>query len=198
VKDGRPVMDERSRAMRDALDRVAQRGSNAPAQADLFQALNSGALFSDCRKYRYRLWRIWDGAKQPLCFIGLNPSDADEHYNDPTVTRMIERAHAYSLGGLIVVNVYALVSTDPQGLRGPLYPVGENGDDRTDIEILKAARESGLVICGWGTKAGKRGHELMRRLKAAGIVPHALKLNKDGSPCHPLYLSYELKPVALV
>lgn len=44
----------------------------------------SGALFSPCRLYRYKLWRKW-GDAPPAVFVMLNPSTADEIDNDPTV-----------------------------------------------------------------------------------------------------------------
>src|SRR3546814_13880135 len=48
---------------------------------DLF--MQSGATFSACRRYRYRLWRRWaDGPTAAL--IAMNPSTADEVRNDPT------------------------------------------------------------------------------------------------------------------
>ena len=34
----------------------------------------NGAEFSEGRKYRYALWRIWDSSKPLVMFIGLNPS----------------------------------------------------------------------------------------------------------------------------
>jgi hypothetical protein len=30
-------------------------------------------IISDCNKYRYSLWRIWDKEKPIFTFIGLNP-----------------------------------------------------------------------------------------------------------------------------
>ena len=45
----------------------------------------SGAVFSDCRKFRYALWRMWDEDKPLVMIIGLNPSTADEKVNDPTI-----------------------------------------------------------------------------------------------------------------
>lgn len=157
----------------------------------------AGALFSDCRRYRYRLWRKWNDGPQ-LCFIGLNPSIADETELDPTITRLVTRAKHLGFSGLQVVNVFALVSTDPRGLWKEAYPVGENGQDRTNIEITIAVRESGLVLCGWGAHAGKRGLEVLEKLRGLGVVPHALKINKDGSPQHPLYLPYSLQPEPMV
>ncbi len=31
-----------------------------------------GAEFSECRQYRYALWRMWDRSKPPVMFVGLN------------------------------------------------------------------------------------------------------------------------------
>src|SRR5262245_23656231 len=50
----------------------------------------SGAIFSDCEKYRYVLWRQWDLLDPEPCFmafVGLNPSTADESLDDPTIRR---------------------------------------------------------------------------------------------------------------
>ncbi len=42
----------------------------------------------------------------------------------------------------------------------------------------------------------ERGPALARLLiTEAGIVPHVLRLAKNGTPWHPLYLSESLKPV---
>ena len=43
--------------------------------------MEKGAKISDCNKYRYSLWRIWDKEKPIFTFIGLNPSTAD-HIQD--------------------------------------------------------------------------------------------------------------------
>ncbi|QBE68839.1 protein of unknown function DUF1643 [Synechococcus sp. WH 8101] len=44
-------------------------------------AVKSDAIFSDCRTYRYALWRLWDDSRPCAMFIGLNPSSADEAIN---------------------------------------------------------------------------------------------------------------------
>ena len=51
-----------------------------------------GAIFSEDRKYRYVLWRVWNLSRPIFLQIGLNPSKADERINDPTITRGIVRA----------------------------------------------------------------------------------------------------------
>lgn len=74
----------------------------------------SGASFSECRKYRYLLWRVWDESKPAAVFLMLNPSTADDVDNDPTVERCQRRVHALGYGSLKVVNIFAYRSTIPQ------------------------------------------------------------------------------------
>lgn len=83
----------------------------------------SGAAFSPCRRYRYRLWRTW-GDAAPAVFVMLNPSTADEIENDPTVERCERRARAMGFGGLRVANIFSLRSTDPTALYTSDDPVG--------------------------------------------------------------------------
>lgn len=157
---------------------------------DLFQ--NSGAVFSPCRLYRYALWRTWDADKAPLLFVMLNPSTADEVANDPTVERCERRARAMGFGGLRVANIFAYRSTDPGALYGLDDPVGPDNDQA----ILDAVAVAGLVVCGWGKHGNLRGRgEAVRALIAStGKAPHYLELNNDGTPKHPLYVGYSVKP----
>ena len=41
------------------------------------------AWFSHDRKKRYSLTRTWDASKGHVMFIGLNPSTANQHNDDP-------------------------------------------------------------------------------------------------------------------
>jgi hypothetical protein len=156
----------------------------------------AGATFSACGVYRYRLWRRWRGDGAPaLCFLMLNPSTADEVTNDATVSRCGERATRLGFGALEVVNLFALRSTDPAALYRHHDPVGRENDDA----ILAAARACKLVICGWGNHGAlhHRGRSVLAMLTANRITPHALRLNADGSPAHPLYLPYSLLPTPI-
>lgn len=157
----------------------------------LFPELN-GAVFSPCRRYRYRLWRTWEPAKPPVTFVMLNPSTADEVSNDPTVERCQRRAVAMGYGGLRVANIFALRSTDPGALYAEPDPVGPDND----AAIIEQAQESGLVVCAWGTHGNlqQRGAAVLDLLRAHAVVPCHLGRNADGSPKHPLYVSYTVAP----
>ena len=157
--------------------------------------MRTGAEFSADRKYRYRLYRIWNDALKPAVFIMLNPSTADEIQNDPTVERCQQRSIQMGYGGVIVVNIFAWRSTDPEALYDLPDPIGlEN-----NRHILRAASEAGIVVCGWGKHGNlhNRGLDVLHMLRKHGAKPHAIKVNKDGSPAHPLYLSYKLLPTPI-
>lgn len=101
-------------------------------------------------------------------------------------------------GGLIVTNAFALRSTKPAALRGPIEPIGPENDRH----IQKAAADSALVVCGWDKHSDavtpRRGQQILTAIRAAGRVPHALKLNGDGSPQHPLYVGYAVHPTPMI
>ncbi len=151
-----------------------------------------GAIFSPCRRYRYRLWRRWDEG-DACAFVMLNPSTADEISNDPTIERCERRAKDWGYGRLDVVNLFALRSTDPKALYAATDPVGPDNFEH----IVSAVCESAITVLAWGAH-GKHcgmGPNMMLRMKQ--FYPdkaRVLKLNKDGSPAHPLYLPYSLKP----
>jgi hypothetical protein len=155
---------------------------------------DTGATFSPCRTWRYRLWRTW-GRRPSLAFVMLNPSVADEVENDPTVERCQRRAVAGGYGGVTVVNLFALRSTDPKALYRHADPVGPGND----AEILDVARQAGRVVCAWGAhgKLRGRGARVLALLREAGVEPHALRIGKDGQPGHPLYLPYALEPAPM-
>lgn len=153
---------------------------------------DSGAVFSDCRRYRYRLWRVWDTSKPPVLFIMLNPSTADEVKNDPTVERCERRVRQMSYaGGLVVCNLFGYRATDPKEMKAQQDPIGPEND----ATILAAAKVSGKVILAWGShgKHMGRGQEVVRMLRAHGINNlQFLTLGKDGEPGHPLYVGYHV------
>lgn len=153
----------------------------------------SSATFSHDEKYRYDLMRYVGGeAYSRLVFVMLNPSTANEVENDPTVARCVERARRMGYRELVVCNIFALRSTDPRRLVVEPDPVGPENNRF----LLDHVRHPGAkVICAWGDWGwiGGRG-KLVARMLAQHAPLHVLKLNRDGAPAHPLYLSYDLQP----
>lgn len=143
----------------------------------------NGAIFSDDREYRYRLWRTWDVERPTVAFIMLNPSTADETTMDPTCTRCRGYAEDWGYGRLVVGNLFALRSTDPEGLYDHPDPVGPDNDDHLRAIVEDADR----VIVAWGNhgELNGRGEQVGEMLDAD---LYALSVTQDGQPGHPLYL----------
>ena len=145
------------------------------------------AAFSRCGRYRWWLRRCWDPARPPLLFVGLNPSRADGHRADPTLRRLLSYAAAWGFGSLEVLNLFALVATDPALLRRSADPVGR----RNDAWIRRALRRrpQAPVWIGWGNQGRwwGRDQELLALLERLGRGPLALDRTAAGLPRHPLY-----------
>jgi hypothetical protein len=138
------------------------------------------------------LWRQWDAAKPVANFLMLNPSTADELKLDPSCTRARRYAEAWGYGALIVTNVFGFRNTNPNELRKTPDPIGTGND----AAIVRAAKESAIVVCAWGNHGEFQGRakEVLRKLKAKNIRLHALRVNANGEPAHPLYLPGNLRP----
>ena len=152
----------------------------------------SGAVFSDCRKYRYALWRMWNEHKPIAMIIGLNPSTADQTRNDPTITRCISFASSWGYGGVCVTNLFVFRATAPTELKAHHDPIGKEND----AWVHEMTKGAAITVAAWGN----HGKFLNRSLE---ILPsldqlHCIKMNKSGEPAHPLYLKAELKPVPMI
>lgn len=153
--------------------------------------MRKDAIISDCKYYRYDLWRIWDDELPPLIVVGLNPSTADATLDDPTIRKCIGFAKRWGFGALCMLNLYAFRSTYPRILKHLKHPVGPSNDfwlkTRFEMETM--------ILCAWGNNADpKRVGEVL------GLIPEgrrvmALKVTKKGQPQHPLYVPYECSPV---
>lgn len=152
----------------------------------------SGATFSACRRWRYLLWRCWDDAAPVANFLMLNPSAADEKVLDPTCARARDFAERWGFGALLVTNVFAWRATDPLAMKAVRDPVGRGND----AAILRAAKQSAIVVCAWGNHGShlQRSPEVLRLLQDAGVDLHVLRVNAGGEPAHPLYLPGMLRP----
>ena len=148
---------------------------------DLFDTGNNGAAFSDCRRYRYALWRIWDESKPLVMFIGLNPSTANEINADATINKVKKISIHNGYGGFYMMNCFPYVSTDPK----LLYDCsGSVDNERWLKEISEKCKD---VVFAWGD------FDVIKKLGVDYILSKqfpnakALWINKSGSPKHPLY-----------
>lgn len=172
---------------------MSSQATRTPAgSVDLRPVTHGGAVFSDCRRYRYALSRTWDQAGKLVVFCGLNPSTADETQDDPTVRRELAFARAWGFGRYVKVNAYAFRSTDPKGLWAP--GVEPCGPDNL-AAITDTARNADMFVAAWGNNIRPaQAWTLRLALSIAHVDVYALRLTKSGEPSHPLYLPASLQP----
>lgn len=153
--------------------------------------MKTGAELSECRKYRYALWRIWDDTKPHVMIIGLNPSKADETEDDPTIRRCINFAKSWGYGGVCIANLFAFRETKPTNMKASIDPIGAE----SNVWLIKLAKEADIVVAAWGND----GSYLKRSDTVKNIISnlHYLKMNKSGEPAHPLYLKKTLTPLPM-
>lgn len=157
--------------------------------SSLFVDDTSTAVISDDGTYRYRLRRRWDANAGTCAFIMLNPSTADGTEDDATIRRCIGYAKDWGYGELVVGNLFALRSTDPDNLRDHPDPVGPEND----AWLSKIVDAADRVVAAWGTNGSylDRGREVVQGLD---VGLYALNTTKDGHPCHPLYQPADAEP----
>lgn len=156
---------------------------------DEWDGMLATAVMDESRTYRYLLTRIWDTSRPAMTVLMLNPSTADHRQNDPTITRLAGEkgfARRFGMGGIVVVNLFALRSTNPRALRDHTDPVGPHNDPF----IRQAAGQGGLVVAAWGAGGvlHDRGRQVTGALSRAGISLTAFGVTSTGQPRHPLYL----------
>lgn len=157
------------------------------------------ATFNASRSHRYVLTRIWNPDVAPLVVVGLNPSTADAFQLDPTITRLRKRAQQRGDGGLVMLNLFGLRSTDPRELKRHPDPVGLSNDQL----ILEHTADAALVLAAWGAheqhlvrRHRGRGDQIAEMLLGAGRQLHCLGTTTAGHPRHPLYVPTAAELVA--
>lgn len=160
------------------------------------------ATFSPCGRYRYQLTRQWHAGDPAWCvWWMLNPSKASATESDLTVAKTIGFAQRWGFGGNIIVNMFALVSTNPKIMALDHDPIGPDNDVHL-WNILRAPSVT-RIVCAWGNlptgctdgPLWRRIDEWARHLKD-DCRTVCLGRTKNGEPRHPSRLGYnaEVEP----
>jgi hypothetical protein len=158
-------------------------------QTALFADTSCGATLSECRLYRYQLWRVWDDSKPYLNIIGLNPSTADERTDDPTIRRCVDFAKQWNFGALYMTNLFAWRDKSPAAMKKALEPIGQDNNGW----LIETAAYAGLVMAAWGI----HGTFKERDKAVIAMLPklYCFGTNDDGTPKHPLFLPKDTKAI---
>lgn len=162
-------------------------------ETELKMPMERSALFNRKGNHRKVLIRSWNGNyPTKLCtFVMLNPSTAGATEDDPTVRRCIGFAMREGCKALRIVNLFTYRATDPKELLLVDKPKKLNTYD-ADIYINEAARDSGLIIAGWGALHPSlewRAAEVLELFKDHKANVWCLGKTAGDQPKHPLYLS---------
>lgn len=158
-----------------------------------------GAVLSDDRLHRYRLWRTvapLADALRVLAFVMLNPSTADALANDPTVHKCVAIARVAGYGRVEVVNLYSYRATDPGTLKraitvwGTSRPDAVTGGAANRDAIASVAAAADAIVCAWG--AQPRFVLEARVPEVLALLPEAKRVclgrTHAGHPKHPLFV----------
>lgn len=150
--------------------------------------MNKGAKFSECGKYRYQLWRIWDESKPLVQLIGLNPSTANADNDDSTIRRISSLVAHNGYGGFYMTNLFGWISPSPDDL----LSVADAQKDNTKWLFDTTKHVKNIVFCWGNFKQAVKTANAISSVMACG-QPLCFGKNKNGSPKHPLYLKSNTK-----
>lgn len=168
--------------------------------------IDRDATLSADGRYRWTLSRCWDPSMRlPWCgWIMLNPSTADAEVDDRTIGRCMGFARSWGYGGITVVNLFGLISTDPAELRTAAHPVAPPDQVGMHDDVILGIGTDGVcpvVVAAWGVDGVLHGRDrhVARLYREAGVELHCLGTTKDGHPRHPLYLpaTQQLEPFVM-
>ena len=150
------------------------------------------AYFSNDEIYRYYLGRYFKPKKEGvldeyLYWIMLNPSTATKNEDDRSVRKCTEIAKRLDYDGCVILNLFALRSTDPNELYKHPKPIGEFND----LYLLLITSIPVTIVCAWGNHGlfQDRYKKIINLIKESQVdlKVKCIGKNKSGMPKHPLY-----------
>lgn len=149
--------------------------------------LETEAIFSDDNQHRYLLKKTWDKDKKIISVITCYPNFEGIKKLDLTTQLILNKvSEMKDFGSINFVNLYSNMITTTN-----IKHIENSHDNHTDIQIMKAVKESDEIILAWGAYAKKpvvesRVNEVLEMLK-----PHKKKVKRLINPAtneimHPL------------
>lgn len=146
--------------------------------------------------HRYELRRSWMGNGGLVCFVMLNPSTADDVFDDPTIRKCIGFAKRWGFSRLVVTNLFAYRATDPADLKFYYSKDKELAiGSLNDSYIMRNAHVADKIVLAWGTHPIAREREIVAQMLAAKYNLFCIRTTKNGSPVHPVREPYTDAPV---
>jgi hypothetical protein len=148
--------------------------------------------------HRYILRREWAGKGGVVNFIMLNPSTADDVFDDATIRRCVGFAKRWGFSGLVVTNLFAYRATQPKDLKTLLSTNGgfrlAIGEDNT-AHLDREARKAKTIVCAWGDNCDVLPHRDLDVILMLRIYElYCIRRTKKGNPAHPVREAYTVAP----
>lgn len=170
--------------------------------------IQGDAVFARDRTLRCELRRWWvERPKRWAAWLMLNPSDAGEQKNDPTMHRVIRFTRSWGYDGCIVVNINPFISSDPAAMwqwakweaNGPDYYARDDMQSNLG-DIERVGRMSCLRMVAFGAAPALKDELWLEQCIEAFGQPfdypesgwsyieqlHCLGVTNSGQPLHPL------------
>ena len=131
-------------------------------------------------------------------FIMLNPSTANDTFDDATIRRCVGFAKRWGYSGITVTNLFAYRATQPKDLATLLATCGglriAIGEDNT-AHLDREAKNSQLIVCAWGDNCDVLPHRDLDVIAMLRIYDlYCIRRTKKGNPAHPVRERYTDKP----
>ena len=115
-------------------------------------------LDKDSYRFDVRLRFVRGTPEKAIAFVMLNPSVAGAKDDDPTIRRCKSFYKDLGYTGMIAVNLFPIVSTNPKALVSVYNSRPQiNLMSLNDAHILDAVKNTELTICAWGCLRQYRG-----------------------------------------
>lgn len=110
------------------------------------------AVFSEDRKHRFLLQKIWNTEKPKATIIMINPNQADLIQTDATTMLVINNLDKLGFGSVDIVNLYSVITSK---ISFHFTPDEELLETENDAIVLESAKTSDQIIIAWGSVGGK-------------------------------------------
>jgi len=110
-------------------------------------------LISENKEYRWRLSYKNSKSTKEIIFIGLNPSISDTVFLDNTTKKIIKISKNNNYGKVKLINLFALISSNPEQLFNHKTPVGylNNNHIYKNLKHWSESENCDLLL-GWCNK----------------------------------------------
>ena len=154
--------------------------------------LERNCLISDDKEYRWSLSYKISKSKKEVIFIGLNPSLSDSVFLDNTTKKIIKISSKYNYGKIKLINLFALISSNPKKLFNHKNPVGylNNKYIYKNLKYWSENNNCDLWL-GWGNKGNflNRNKEISKKI----MNFYSIKKNNFENPIGPLFIKKTIK-----